>query len=242
MYDASVHPLLTNLLDGRTLLLAVAAPVEVRGVMAGLGRPDTPVPRLWEAVEVGPQVHLLHTGVSKANAAGALGCALRDGHLYGGIVNLGIAGALPAGGLQVGHAVTATACVFGDEGLQTDIGFKTLAKMGFPLDPSLGSAELIPTDTGLQHVFRSFTDAAGVVATVSTCSGTDALAAAVVERTGAAAETMEGAALALVARRRRVPFCEVRTISNLTGNRASQRWDIKGAVSRLSDIVRAVIS
>lgn len=242
MYDAGVHPLLTNLLDGRTLLLAVAAPVEVRGVWAGLDRPDTPVPGLWKIGVGGPQVHLLHTGVSKANAAGALGCVLCGGHSYGGIINLGIAGALPGGGLQVGYSVTATGCVFGDEGLQSDEEFQTIAAMGFPMDPTLGSTEIIPTDPDLQHVFRSVTDAAGVVATVSTCSGTDALAAAVAKRTGAVAETMEGAALALVARRRGVPFCEVRTISNLTGNRAAQRWDVKGAVSRLSDIVRAVIA
>ena len=147
MYDAGVQSLLTKLLDGRTLLLAVAAPVEVRGVFAGLGRTDTPVPGLWEVVEVGPQVHLLHTGVSKANAAGSLGCVLRDGHPYGGIVSVGIAGALPGGGLQVGHAVTATECVFGDEGLQSETGFQTLAKMGFPLDPSLGSAEIAAPPT-----------------------------------------------------------------------------------------------
>ncbi len=225
------------------MLLAVAAPVEIRGVLAGLGTPDTPVPALWGVVQGGPRIHLLHTGVSKANAAGSLAGVLVDGHPYGAIVNLGIAGALPnASPLRVGQAMTAAGCAFGDEGLQTAHEFQNLTKMGFPIDPSLGQMEVIPTHPDLQHVFRSFSDAVGVIATVSTCSGTNALAQDIADRTGGMAETMEGAALALVARRRGVPFCEVRTISNLTGERSAQQWDIRGAVNRLSDIVRAVIA
>lgn len=223
-------------------MLAVAAPIEVRGVLAGLSTPDTPIPALWEVATVTPQVHVLHTGVSKSNAAGALATTLHPNHPYGAVLSLGIAGALPGSGLKVRQSITATACMFADEGLVTVDGFQTLANMGFPVDSTLEAPEAIPTAPVLQHVFRSETDAAGTIATVSTCSGTDAIASEVVRRTGALAETMEGAALALIARRRGIPYCEVRTISNHTGERAAQQWDIPGAVARLSDIVRAVIA
>lgn len=235
--------MLTELLAGRTLLLAVAAPVEVRGVFAGLERPDMPVPSLWGVARVHEKTHVLYTGVSKANAAGALGCVLGGTHPYGAVLSVGIAGALPGpNALRVGQSVVATACVFADEGVVTSGGFQTIESMGFPLDPSLDSGGALPTDPSLQQLFRSVIDVAGPVATVSTCSGTDSLAREVRERTGAIAETMEGAALALVARRRGVRFCEVRTISNLTGERSAQAWDIPGAVGRLSDIVRAVVA
>lgn len=241
MYDAVVHSLLANLLDGHPLLIAVAAPLEIRGVFSGLGRPDTPLPGLWEVTEVSKQVHVLHAGVSKANAAGAVASVLADRHPYRAVLSIGIAGALP-GGPSVLGAVTATGCVFGDEGIVTARGFESLAQMGFPMDPSLGEREVFPTDPTMQQVFRSVTDVAGVIAAVSICSGTDELARAVFERTGALAEAMEGAPIALVARRRGVPFCEVRTISNLTGDRAAQQWDIRGAIGRLSDIVASAIA
>lgn len=240
MYDADVHSLLANLLDGRPLLIAVAAPVEIRGVFSGLGTPDTPMPGLWEVAQVSGQVHVLHAGVSKANAAGGLASVLAKGHPYGAVLNIGIAGSLP-GGPPVLGAVTATGCVFGDEGIVTSRGFETLAQMGFPMDSGLGEREVFPTEVVMQHAFRSFTDVSGVIAAVSICSGTDELARAVLERTGAVAEAMEGAPMALVARRRGVPFCEVRTISNLTGDRAAQQWNIKGAIRRLSDIVASAI-
>jgi nucleoside phosphorylase len=85
----------------------------------------------------------------------------------------------------------------------------------------------------------------GGVATVSTCSGTDVLAARVCERTGAVAEAMEGAAVALVGARLGVAAGEVRVISNTTGERSRQVWDLPTALrgverfaARLGQLVR----
>ena len=80
-------------------------------------------------------------------------------------------------------------------------------------------------------------DATGPVATVSTCSGTDSLAAAVQTRTGAVVEAMEGAAVALVARRLDIPCGELRVVSNTTGDRPNQQWDIRGALDRLGAVI-----
>ena len=84
----------------------------------------------------------------------------------------------------------------------------------------------------------------GAVATVSTCSGTGEGAEAARIRTGAIAEAMEGAAVGqAVARlsdlqpRCEAGFAELRVISNTTGDRSSQRWDLKGALAVLSDLV-----
>jgi futalosine hydrolase len=73
----------------------------------------------------------------------------------------------------------------------------------------------------------------GVIATVATCSGTDALAVEVERRTGAIAEAMEGAAVVHAALRLGLPGGEVRVISNSTGDRAKQQWDIARAFAAM---------
>jgi futalosine hydrolase len=47
---------------------------------------------------------------------------------------------------------------------------------------------------------------------------------------------MEGAAVALAARRAGVRYGEVRVISNTTGDRDRQRWAIGAALAVLSDL------
>ena len=82
----------------------------------------------------------------------------------------------------------------------------------------------------------------GPIATVATCSGTGTAAEEVVARTGAIAEAMEGAAVVHAARRQRVPAIELRVVSNTTGDRDRQRWDLTGALSVLGDSVEQALS
>ncbi|MFN7614153.1 MAG: hypothetical protein ACK5P8_03050 [Phycisphaerae bacterium] len=72
-------------------------------------------------------------------------------------------------------------------------------------------------------------------------SGTS-VARAVAVRTKAIAETMEGAACALVSLRAGIPFVEVRAISNYTGDRAKQAWDIKGALASLERLFATMLN
>ena len=111
--------------------------------------------------------------------------------------------------------------------------------MGFPLGAFPGSA--VPVNEELMReiglALSTMLPRVGPMATVSTCSGTDSLAAQVRNRTGALAEAMEGASVGLVAHRLGVPFGEVRIVSNTTGDRDRQRWDIKLALSKLSEVI-----
>ena len=52
-------------------------------------------------------------------------------------------------------------------------------------------------------------------------------------RTKAVAEAMEGAAVVHAARRLGVPAIELRVISNTTGDRDNQKWDLAGALAAL---------
>lgn len=215
-------------------LLAVAAPVEARAVLRALGADPEPADRQWTLHEISDRFHLLITGISKANAAGAV-ARFADPARHRAIVSAGIAGILPGSGVRIGQAIAATASVYADEGLATPDGFLDCAQMGFPLGGFPGSA--VPADEGVLSVLRPLADAAGPVATVSTCSGTDALAEQTRRRTGALAEAMEGAAVGQVAHRLGIPFGELRVLSNTTGDRARQVWDLKGAVAALGAVI-----
>ncbi len=248
-------PLLpSSVQENRKLVLAVAAPVEMVEVLAVFGVVCTQrqVPGLWTRsgvcgpVRVGSMrysgVDLIHTGVSKANAAGAVVAGM-DASTDGLVLSIGIAGALPDSrgvfALVPGSTVVGERCVFADEGLVTADGYQDLATMGFAIDPECGAA--FPCDSRVVEAFESAGALRGDIATVSICSGTDALAAEIARRTGAIAETMEGAAVALACKRLGVAFCEVRAISNYTGDRSKQQWDIRGALHSLAGLLGRVI-
>ena len=182
------------------------------------------------------RVAVLSSGVGRVNAAVAVTrTLLRRSEPPAAVLNAGVAGSLPsADPLEIGDTVIAAASVYHEEGLIHEQGFSDLADMGFPLlhgaegnrlpaNPFLASAAV----GSLPHA------ALGVVATVATCSGTDAHAAEVRHRSRAMAEAMEGAAVLHAAALMRVPALEIRTISNTTGDRGRQRWDLEHALSRL---------
>jgi futalosine hydrolase len=159
------------------------------------------------------------------------------------VISLGIAGSL-APDVPLGQVVLARASVSAEEGLLTPDGFQTCAQIGFPLGPFEGNT-VLPDPTLFQDLW-SFVERrngrAGVIATVSTCSGTDEGARTVAARTGAIAEAMEGAAvgqatsrLGAMHARRAAAFAELRVISNTTGDRPAQRWDMKLAIRTLTE-------
>jgi futalosine hydrolase len=215
-------------------LIAVAAPAEARAVLAAFRGDLALAERTWQLTPLDAHCDLVITGIGKANAAGAVARVL-DPTRHSWTLSTGVAGSLPGSGLSIGGSVAATQAVFADEGLQTEAQFSDCAAMGFPLADFPGSA--VPLDAGLVTALQPLSDAQGPIATVSTCSGTDALAQTIRERTGALAEAMEGAAVALVARRLGFRSAELRIVSNTTGRRDGQRWDLRGALARLSDLM-----
>lgn len=236
-YVSNMSSTLTAFAAGKRILVVVAAPAEAKAVWAGVWHDGI----AWEGGEwrvlASPGVvDVVASGVGKANAAGATARFAWSGR-YAGVISLGIAGALPGSGLKIGEVVLASACAYADEGVLTETGFQDIGALGFPpITAMRGMA--IPTDEGLNAALRGLgvVDREGVIATVSTCSGTDDLARATAERTGAIAEAMEGAAAAQMGVRAGVAAAELRVISNTTGDRGRQVWDLKGALERLRGV------
>lgn len=198
------------------------------------------------------------SGVGRVNAA----CATTEHLLRHGpfdlVLNVGIAGALPDASstddaltfpIAIGDVILATHSVYAEEGLISPEGFQDMATLGFPLGDFEGNA--VPGDpTTIERLSSALRDKPlrtgcsfrlGCLATVATCSGVDAQALAIARRTGALAEAMEGAAAIHAAGRLKTPAIELRAISNTTGDRPRQVWDIPAALRSLHDAVARLL-
>ena len=190
-----------------------------------------------------PEVHVVVAGIGRTNAAAATAEALAEaratGAPFAAVISTGIAGALPGSNLALGTVIVADACVYAEEGIALPEGQGDMRVLGFPLGDFEGNR--VPVDGALLVAFRALGPACAI-ATVATCSGTDAAALSVRTRTGAMAEAMEGAAVVHAARRVGVPAIELRSISNTTGDRATQRWDIAAAFAALQGVGDALVN
>lgn len=188
---------------------------------------------------------VLATGVGRVNTAAALAEALArtpDDERVDAIVSIGVAGILPGPGGDradgaIGTVIVGGASVYHEEGLLGPDGFRTMTDLGFPLGDFKGNR--IPADPRLLDAASSALPQSrvGAIATVATCSGTDDAARSVRDRTKAIAEAMEGAAALHVARRAGIPAIELRGISNTTGDRPRQIWDLEAGLAAVTEAV-----
>ncbi len=216
----------------------MAAMIELEAIARGLGiAPPTPGQE-WSVITLAPGLEAVLTGIGKANAAGAVARVL-DPARHTGVISLGIGGSLPDGP-PLGSLVLGASSVFADEGVVAPDGFRACRSMGFPL--LRGETDAILPDPSWLEAWRDRVDLVAPIATVSTCSGTDALASEVASRTGASVEAMEGAAAGLAVRAidPTLAFAELRVVSNTTGDRPDQRWDLKLALSELGKVLGRV--
>lgn len=188
-----------------------------------------------------PDLRVVPLGVGKVAAAVALAEWLRQVPEAKAVLLFGVAGAFPARHRRTPPPVGLRGvCVvgserFGDEGVETPDGFQDLQALGlgdcgpFPANPRLAQAAAERLGAPVVR---------GV--TVSTCSGTDQRSEALVRRTAADVETMEGAAVAWVCRQAERPLLQVRAVSNWTGDRARGEWDLAGAIAAVQAAVRSL--
>ena len=181
--------------------------------------------------------HALQLGVGKVEASLALTRRL-SAERPEVVIGFGVSGAFPDRGLSVGDVCIVDEETFADEGLVTGEGFEDLVGLGLAsaqrwvADPQW-TARVAAVLPGALHVRGT---------TVSTISGTDAVASAYAARTHAATESMEGAAVARVCEAFDVPWVQVRSISNRVGDRARGGWDLSLAKARLHEAVRLLLA
>lgn len=170
-----------------------------------------------------PYLPVLVTGVGAVNAAHALTRYLECEGAKA-VISCGIGGAYPGSGLSLTDIAWAQSECYGDLGAATPDGFLDMQALGFPV-----IAGPPPVFNTLPLQLHAANARRVPFVTVNTCTGDNASAAAIVTRTHGAVESMEGAAIAHVARLYNIPAGEIRGISNPVGNRDRSVWRVKEA-------------
>jgi len=161
------------------------------------------------------------TGIGPVNAAHALTAALAR-QAPRRIAVCGVGGAYPGSGLDLLDVTCAETDTYADLGAESPDGFLDMEALGFPVVGSHFNRlplSLFPAERRVPYV------------TTSTCTGTDATARAIVQRTGGAVESMEGAAIVHVALKHGVPVGELRAVSNRVGDRDRRGWKLEEAAA-----------
>jgi futalosine hydrolase len=179
----------------------------------------------------GANAEVIVGGVGPAAAAASTATALHDDVSL--VLAAGIGGGFPP--VAPGAIAVASSIVFADLGAETPDGFVPMSALGF-------GRELYEVDAGVAADLAVGTGGqVGTIVTVATVTGTAQTAAALKTRfPDAVAEGMEGAGVAAAAILRRLPFGEIRAISNRVGPRDRESWDVPGALDALGRAVAAV--
>jgi futalosine hydrolase len=193
------------------LLVVTAVEAEAEAVRAGADPGHVVV----EAVGVGPAAAA--AGTARLLAAGR----------YRAVLSAGIAGGFP-GRAPVGATVLGARSIAADLGAESPDGFRPIEELGF-------GRSVFEADVTLVKALAAALPGAlvGDVLTLATVTGTAATAERLAARFPAAlAEAMEGFGVATAAGR--VPFAELRAISNPVGPRDRAAWRLKEAFVALS--------
>jgi futalosine hydrolase len=168
---------------------------------------------------------IIVSGIGAVNAALSTQAALLE-QPADLVLSVGIAGAYPNSGLALTNLIVSSALVYAGLGIQDGSRVTTL---GFPIAPDI--FQVLP----VWNKAFAYAEAAqlefGVITTLETVTTNKARAEAIEKQFLARAEAMEGAGVAQAALRFAVPCVELRSISNLVGDR--QNWQLQAALTTL---------
>ena len=193
----------------------------------------------------GSEVRLVETGIGAVNTAHALTCVLQAWRPDVAL-QVGVGGAYPGAGLDLGDLALASGEAYGDLGVRTGDGWHSAESIGIPVVERGNSYfNSFPVDRNLvararEVLQRGWDEPApglrvGPFVTVQECSGLAELGRERGERFGAVCENMEGAAAAHVCLLYGVPFLELRSISNQVEDRRMETWNLPLAFARAQE-------
>ena len=221
------------------ILLLFATGREMQATLAGLDAVSE-VPYRAGGRDFLPVV----TGIGPINAAMKTAEILAEQHgRIEGAVLFGIAGAFRSSGSEIGGQVLVREEIWPEFGLRTASTVDPEG-LGLPLGEAEGKKVFgrLPVDSrrvlrGLGLHAPAWPDVVSL--TVAGVSGDRGRADELETTFGAAVENMEGFACAWACLSRGVPFAEVRTVSNVVGER--EGWNFALALSRLGSAMRALL-
>jgi futalosine hydrolase len=197
----------------------------------------------------GRDVLLMNTGIGKVNAAHSVTCIIEN-YRVKTVVNFGVGGAYPGSGLVIGDIAVATREVYGDDGIAGLKSWKGMDEIGIPvfrqgkkkyfnefpvpLLPAVNRCRFM--DNPFSHKIKP-----GPFVTVSATSGVRKRAVELENRFSAVCENMEGAAIAHVCMMYKIPFLEIRGISNIAGERNKREWNLALASAHCQKTLMEVV-
>ncbi len=218
----------------------------IRAAMKNVSMSTVAGKKMYQGTLTGGNVILMNSGIGKINAAHSTTCILERFPVVG-FINMGVAGAYAGSGLGNGDIAVASKEIFGDDGVIEANGWSSMESIGIPLVQH-GRKKYFnefPLDNRLyKKMIRSINSTSfqprikqGPFVTVSAASGTPSRARELERRFKGICENMEGAAIAHVCALYKIPFCEVRGISNTSGVRDRQKWDLKTAAENCQKLL-----
>ena len=227
------------------LLILAAAPLEtelLRQKITHLKILHCGSTQIFSGKLLGHDIFLSHGGIGQVNMAIQL-TRLLTVHTPTAVLLCGCGGSYPDSGLQIGSLALAKSETFGDLGVATTAEFIPLDQLNLPQNPQLAPV--------IRHSFPLASDwlnwaqkilpeaVYGTFVTVNCCSGNPDLSMELQQRCGGICENMEGAAVAQVCAEFDLPLLELRGISNPTGTRDPQQWDLeRGAEAAQTGILQ----
>jgi len=155
-------------------------------------------------------------------------------------INSGIAGSYMED-IKIGDVVMPSTDCFADAGIEDGNNFLTLSEAG------LVHANEFPFRGGLIHADQSVTGLLkGLVKpvkaiTVNTATGSYSTRNKLVQKYNPDIESMEGATFFYICSREKIPFLALRSISNMVEIRNKANWNIKLAISNLTEKLNEVV-
>lgn len=214
------------------LLILAAAPLETNLLRKNMTNPQ---PLHCGSIQIfsgklkGQHILLCHGGIGQVNMSMQL-TRLLCVYTPTAVFLCGCGGSYPDSGLKIGDLALAEEEIFGDLGVATAEKFIPLEQLNLPQTPQL--APIIQQSFTLNSDLLEWAQqllpdtACGSFVTVNSCSGHTRLSEELQQRTGGICENMEGAAAARICAEFNIPLLELRGISNPTGTRDPQQWDI----------------
>ena len=157
---------------------------------------------------------------------------------YDLVIQAGIAGTFNRS-LEMASVVIVKKDTFGDAGIVEKESYTTLFEAGLAKnDPPFKDGWLYNT-----HPLINNSSLKAVTAiTVNTISDNSAQTKRYIEKFSPDIESMEGAGLHFTCLQEKVPFIQLRSISNLVGTRDKSQWHIKDAIYNLCDELETLLN
>jgi futalosine hydrolase len=156
------------------------------------------------------------------------------------VIQAGIAGSFNRS-LSLGEAVVVVSDAVGDMGVEENGVFKTVFEMG------LADPEAFPFNGGrLINPYHELMNKTGLTQvhsiSINEISTSTKRIQFYKDQMGADIETMEGAALHMVCLENKIPFLQIRGISNWVGDRNKSQWQITEASEAVAEVVKNLIN